>query len=125
MPKKFANVEERRAYWKQWYEKNKHREDYKAADKATKKRIRKERIEWWSEYRKQFSCSRCGFSDYRALDLHHLDPNQKDMEVSNLVQRGSSKETILKEVSKCVCLCANCHRIVHAEEKENSEVAQR
>ena len=24
------------------------------------------------------------------------------------------KENLLKEIKKCVCLCANCHRKVHA-----------
>lgn len=118
MPKKFASIEERREYWKSWYERNKHRADYKAADKATKYRIRKERNAWWLEYRKQFSCTKCGFSDSRALDFHHLDPSQKDLEVSTLVSHAYSKESILNEIEKCICLCANCHRITHAEEKE-------
>lgn len=117
MPKKFASVEERRAYWKQWYENNKHREDYKAADRATKKRIRKERREWLQEIKKTLKCGRCGIDDYRVLDLHHRDPSQKDTEVANLAQMGRSKEVILAEIAKCQCLCSNCHRIVHWEEK--------
>lgn len=113
MPKKFATVEERRAYWRQWYENNKHREDYKTADKATKKRIRKERREWFQELKKSFKCQRCGITDHRVLDLHHKDPSQKDTEVSNLVHTGFSKKKILNEIAKCICLCANCHRIEH------------
>lgn len=117
MPKKFVSAEERRAYWRQWYENNKHRADYKAADKATKKRIRKERVEWWKEYRKKFSCQSCGNNDFRVLDLHHVDRKTKETEVSNLVQRGRSIESILKEIEKCICLCSNCHRIEHWEER--------
>jgi hypothetical protein len=119
MPKKFASVEERRAYWKQWYENNKHREDYKAYDRATKKRIRKERVEWFQEFKKTLKCNRCGIQDFRVLDLHHRDPSQKDDEVANLAQRGLSIKKILAEIAKCDCLCANCHRIVHWEEKES------
>lgn len=119
MPKKFASVEERREYWRQWYENNKHRPDYIAKDRATKKRIRKDRKEWWDEYRKEFVCLRCKIDDPRVLDFHHLDPTQKIMEISNLTQRGHSKETILAEIAKCVCLCANCHRIIHWEGKAN------
>lgn len=44
MPKKFNSVEERRAYWKQWYERNKLREDYKASNKATKKELKKKDV---------------------------------------------------------------------------------
>ena len=32
--------------------------------------------------------------------------------------RKNSKESILKEIQKCVCLCANCHRKVHASKIE-------
>lgn len=122
MPKKFATVEERRAYWRNWYTNNKLRVDYKEKDYVTKKRIRKERVEWWNEYRKSFKCQRCENSDFRVLDLHHIDPEQKDMEVSSLVQRGFSKKKILDEVAKCICLCACCHRIIHWEEKFGDKV---
>jgi hypothetical protein len=117
MPKKFTTVEERRAYWKQWYENNKHREDYKAYDKATKQRLRKERQDWYIEYKKTFSCEKCGIKDFRVLDLHHLDRSLKREEVSNMPMKGLSKEVILTEIAKCKCLCANCHRIEHWEEK--------
>lgn len=117
MPKKFDSVEERRAYWREWYENNKSREDYKTKDKATKKRIKKSRRAWWIEYKKKCSCSRCGISDWRVLDFHHLDPNDKETEISNLVARARTITGILEEVAKCVCLCANCHRITHCEEK--------
>lgn len=122
MPKKFNSVEERRAYWKQWYERNKHREDYKKKDRATKKRIRKERREWYLDLKRSLKCSRCGIDDFRVLDLHHLDPSQKDLEVSNLALTGHSEETILKEIEKCICLCSNCHRIEHWEENNKSEI---
>lgn len=119
MPKKFSSVEERRAYWREWYKKNKHREDYKAYDYATKKRIRKERRDWFFELKKTLSCERCSISDYRVLDFHHIDAKEKDLEVSNLVGQRAAKEKILAEISKCRVLCANCHRIEHWEEKNS------
>ncbi len=119
MPKKFASVEERRAYWKQWYERNKHREDYKVADKATKKRIRKERKDWFLEYKKTLACEKCSIQDHRVLDFHHKDPLDKKDALANLSSHGKSKKTIMDEVNKCHVLCANCHRIVHWEEKNH------
>jgi hypothetical protein len=77
MPKKFATVDERRAYWRQWYEQNKHREDYKAYDRATKKRIRKERREWFHDLKMTLKCNRCPENDWVTLDFHHSDPNEK------------------------------------------------
>jgi len=115
--KKFSSVEERRAYWKQWYENNKHRKDYKQKDKETKQRIRKERKDWFLEFKKTLKCEKCDLEDFRVLDFHHKDSNQKDMEVSNMVTHSWSKEKIMDEISKCKVLCANCHRIEHWENK--------
>jgi len=117
MPKKFASVEERRAYWNNWHENNKHREDYKKKQADTKRRIRKERRDWFQELKKDLTCSKCGIKDFRVLDFHHRDRERKDMEVSNMVRLRWSKEKILEEMSKCDVLCANCHRIEHSEER--------
>lgn len=122
MPKRFESAEERRAYWRQWYENNKHREDYKAADRATKKRIRKERKGWFVEFRKTLKCNRCPENDWAVLDFHHSDPEEKDMEVSTMVSHAWSKEKILKEISKCEVLCSNCHRKHHRDEREQSGI---
>lgn len=47
-----------------------------------------------------------------ALDFHHLNPSEKDLEVS-LLTRYSTKR-VKDEIRKCVVLCANCHRKLHA-----------
>lgn len=120
MPKKFASIEERRAYWRQWYENNKHRSDYKEKERETKRRIRKSRRDWFLDLKKTLKCEKCGINDFRVLDFHHLDPSQKDIEVSYMVGFRSSKEKILEEIAKCQCLCSNCHRILHWELKNES-----
>ena len=117
MPKKFASVKERRAYMKDWYDRNKDKESLKNHQKETAKRIRKERREWFQDLKKSKKCERCGIDDFRVLDFHHLDPNEKDLEVANMVRLRWSKKKILAEIEKCQCLCANCHRIVHWEER--------
>lgn len=117
MSKSFKTVEERRAYWNAWYERNKHRPDYIAKDRATKKRIRIERREWFLELKKTLKCEHCGVQDHRVLDFHHKDASSKVTEVSRLGSNGFSKETIMKEIEKCIVICANCHRIEHYEEK--------
>jgi len=58
------------------------------------------------------SCAVCGENANCALDFHHFD-NNKEFGVSENIGRFSL--TRLKvEISKCIILCANCHRKVHA-----------
>lgn len=59
-------------------------------------------------------CVVCGYDRYvGALDFHHKDPTQKSFGLS---ERGLTRalETLRKEASKCVLLCATCHREVEA-----------
>ncbi len=66
---------------------------------------------WWREYKEQFVCDRCGESDSVCIDFHHIN-DDKDMGVAQLVAHGNKKR-ILKELDKCIPLCANCHRKEH------------
>jgi hypothetical protein len=60
-------------------------------------------------------CVRCGYKKYQgALDFHHLDPNEKDFNLSHL-RRYSFDDRVKKELDKCILVCANCHREVHNE----------
>ena len=60
-------------------------------------------------------CLRCKIKDKRVLDFHH--EGNKKISVGQLRKAGYSIETILKEINKCILLCANCHRIHHWEER--------
>lgn len=54
-------------------------------------------------------CKICGYCKcQQALQFHHLDPTTKEF---NLARGGMTRSwaTALKEASKCVLLCANCH----------------
>lgn len=57
------------------------------------------------------SCKCCGYNrSQKALELHHLNPNEKEFSISKWVVNWS--ETIV-ELAKCVLVCANCHREIH------------
>lgn len=58
------------------------------------------------------ACSRCGYSKcLAALEFHHLDPTVKESTVAKLVVT-----TLVElEVKKCILVCSNCHREIHAE----------
>ena len=58
-------------------------------------------------------CQLCGYNKYQgALEFHHIDPNEKDFNISKARLLSFNSE-IKKELDKCVLLCANCHREVH------------
>ncbi len=63
-------------------------------------------------------CELCGEDNPIVLDFHHLDPSEKDFTLSDAVRLSKSKKKILNEISKCMVLCANCHRIIHYKEGE-------
>ena len=63
------------------------------------------------EYKKTKNCEECGDNRWYVLDFHHKDPKEKDRAVSHF--HGCSWDKILKEIKKCIVLCANCHREKH------------
>jgi 5-methylcytosine-specific restriction endonuclease McrA len=80
-------------------------------DAVQKRRIkvRKMAIEY-----KGGKCSNCGYNTcYEALEFHHLNADGKDFGISD---KGYTRSwaKIKKELDKCVLLCSNCHREVHA-----------
>lgn len=72
------------------------------------------------EYKGHF-CTNCNYSrNQAALEFHHLDPNEKEFEISNfkktsILKTGMTKE-LKEELDKCIVLCSNCHRELHSEE---------
>jgi len=59
-------------------------------------------------------CSRCGYNKcLDALEFHHLDPSTKEFDWAKLKMR--SNKAISLELSKCILVCSNCHREIHAE----------
>lgn len=60
-------------------------------------------------------CQICRYSKCQnALELHHLNPEEKEFSMSFI--RSSPKEIkiICEELNKCVLLCSNCHKEIHA-----------
>lgn len=56
-------------------------------------------------------CSICSYDKHPAgFDFHHVNPREKDFTISS----AASWKKIEPELLKCVLLCSNCHREVHA-----------
>jgi predicted transcriptional regulator len=65
-------------------------------------------------------CQSCGYNKYPgALEFHHRDPSQKDIEMSKFSRSPLSEEG-KKELNKCDLLCANCHREIHATQNSTN-----
>ncbi len=64
-------------------------------------------------------CSICGYDkNPAALEFHHPEDN-KDTEIAKLAAKSWSiplKNKIDNEISKCIIVCANCHREIHHQE---------
>ena len=60
-------------------------------------------------------CCLCGFDKFQeALEFHHIDPKEKEFGLTNSNAATKSLEKQLAEARKCILLCANCHRGIHA-----------
>lgn len=60
-------------------------------------------------------CCICGYDAIEeALDFHHVNPEEKEFGIgdSNAVTKALEKQLI--EIKKCILVCANCHRGIHA-----------
>jgi hypothetical protein len=84
---------------------------------SEKKRIfdrRREIAVWFAEYKAHLRCANCGETTAACLDFHHLDNRNKDITLSLSVKWGWGRDRIKREIDKCVVLCSNCHRKLHA-----------
>lgn len=94
-----------REYKKNYYYRNK--ESHYERNKKTNEKI----ANFIDNYKKENPCIVCGESSLECLDFHHIE--DKYLEVAKLRRMGSFKQ-VKEEILKCVVLCANCHRKVHA-----------
>jgi len=102
-------IEYKRRWNKKYYEN--HKQEELARVKKRKKQLRK----WFNGYKKTLTCSKCGENHPACLEFHHLDEKKKSFIISEAIEkRGYSKEKMLLEISKCIVLCANCHKKLHS-----------
>lgn len=86
---------------------SKNKKQYTAAKTRYRKRKKEEFLAW----KKQIGCFFCQESFPQCLELHHTDPSNKELEIAQL--STGNWERFLIEATKCVVVCANCHRKIH------------
>ena len=83
-------------------------------DKRNTRQYRNQKIV--NEIKAKGCCLLCGYSFcIRALHFHHIDPSSKargDRKYMTLLNDSTDK--MLKEISGCILVCANCHAEIHA-----------
>lgn len=73
-------------------------------------KLRKKLLDMYKLYK---GCAICGYNKCAAaLDFHH-EGEDKEKNIAKMVNSYFNFKRVLKEVKKCIVLCANCHREVH------------
>jgi predicted HNH restriction endonuclease len=102
-----AEIERQREYSREYHRRNR---------VLVSERKKAKRLERYATILAKFSnkCSDCGITDMPNgfFDFHHLDPNEKDRNISQMLS-SASFDKVLNELDKCVMLCPNCHRLRH------------
>ena len=82
--------------------------------KAARSRYEAVNVEIMNKFRAS-GCIVCGERTLVCLDAHHVVPSKKDKYFANgLSIKHVGQHRLKKELEKCICLCANCHRKLHA-----------
>lgn len=121
MPIKDANVrrERQREHSRRWYLKN----TRLVINQSSARRTLTKKA--WLDYRSKQSCSRCGFSHPAVIDFHHVIRHNKRSVNDLVLKKNNIKEAIREAEEKCIPLCANCHRILHFEERRVIKAARK
>jgi len=68
-------------------------------------------------------CAICGEKNPDKLTFHHVDKDDKEYKISDLVvQRRFNLLT--KELRKCIVLCYDCHRKVHSDDELYEQILE-
>ena len=82
--------------------------------------ILRQKIKQWALDYKGNKCEICGYNKCTdALDFHHINPKIKKFKLSDR-NIPTDWATVQLELDKCILVCANCHRELHSQKKEEN-----
>mgnify|MGYP003149286953 FL=1 len=117
----YKNPEDQKAAQKRHYQKHKDKIIARSRE-SNKKRIKRNK-EYILTVKSESGCVDCGEINPLVLDFDHVK-GDKFGNVSDLARQAYSIKKIQKEIEKCEIRCANCHRIVtynRRNEKRDSD----
>lgn len=98
-------------------EKEAHRKHYQSNKSdyisRAKQRLRQNTI-LYKKWREGLICSICNETDWHCIELHHIDPTLKEFDIGGSTGHSINSPKFKKELSKCIIVCANCHKKIHA-----------
>ena len=97
-------------YHKKHYQENK--SIYIRNTKVRNKKYKSNNKLYINEYKENKCCKFCTENTPVCLDFHHI--NDKKFNVSKMKNGSYSIKSIQKEIDKCILICSNCHRKLHA-----------
>ena len=99
-------------YHKEHYELNKQK--YLDKSKRNNEKYKEINKAYIQKYKSNHGCVFCKESDPCCLDFHHINPENKKKDIASMQHFAHSLDTIKTEIKKCIVVCANCHRKLHA-----------
>ena len=72
---------------------------------------------------KSVGCACCGEKNPVCLDFHHYDPSEKSFNMSQALLKPY--HALIEEASKCIVVCSNCHRRIHAGDINPQDIISR
>ena len=106
MPTKNRNLQ--RKNQRAWYARNVDKQLQWVNDRRKKMRAR------LTKFKVDLGCLRCDENEACCLVFHHRDPEQKEVNVSQMVSKGWGWDRMMLEIQKCDVVCRNCHAKIHA-----------
>jgi hypothetical protein len=98
-------------YRKKWYSNNQQQYYKKLKERRYRNR------DYLNKLKLTLKCELCSQNHPATLQFHHINPKEKDFCLAEASTCGWSIERIDEEIKKCKILCANCHSILHWNEK--------
>jgi len=89
---------------------------HKMYRKAYKVAMKKRAQTFLKELLVRSVCMDCGYSNWIALEFDHREPEKKHKDVTEMVSRGYSLDSLKSEIAKCDIVCSNCHTIRTAKQ---------
>ena len=95
--------------------KERDRKNVRMSNKASRERGSERAQQFIIDYLSDHPCEVCGETDVAVLTFHHVNPEEKNHNIVDMVTHGYGLETIQAELEKCQVLCANDHLRVEQE----------
>lgn len=107
----YKDKKKRKEYQKKWYAKNRKKEIASANERKKKYKVKVRDFIVKDKISK--GCAKCDEIEPCCLDYHHIKDN-KETAIAKVLNKGWGQKRITEEIKKCIVVCSNCHRKLHA-----------